>query len=261
MLGHLEGGPLAVNYLFSKCVDVGPEKFLKDRLKGNPTSCPTIRKKIPHVTRRLPCNCPFDYAPDRYPTPVLHLLTLKETTPASRRRPPRTWKRWPAGMPPSSMPRRGREGIPGAAKGPGGNAPTGPRPHRQRTRRPLPAGGEGGRGRAAVGECLAAKRHKKHKRKKREKGRPRRVRKGKAKKGENMKPANVFALCDLVRETSFALHQYLRHGHLEKVTRMDWPTGCGNRGCGWSSNMGCKSKTRMGRSWASTLPTFGSIGP
>jgi GxxExxY protein len=27
----------------------------------------------------------------------------------------------------------------------------------------------------------------------------------------------IFALCDQVRETSFALHQYLRHGHLEKI--------------------------------------------
>ena len=27
----------------------------------------------------------------------------------------------------------------------------------------------------------------------------------------------VFELCDIVRETSFALHRYLRHGHLEKV--------------------------------------------
>ena len=24
-------------------------------------------------------------------------------------------------------------------------------------------------------------------------------------------------LCDLVRETSFAIHQYHRHGHLEKI--------------------------------------------
>jgi GxxExxY protein len=29
--------------------------------------------------------------------------------------------------------------------------------------------------------------------------------------------ADIFALCDLVRETSFALHRHLRHGHLEKV--------------------------------------------
>lgn len=27
----------------------------------------------------------------------------------------------------------------------------------------------------------------------------------------------VLTLCDQVRETSFALHRYLRHGHLEKV--------------------------------------------
>jgi len=27
----------------------------------------------------------------------------------------------------------------------------------------------------------------------------------------------IFTLCDRVRETAFALHCYLRHGHLEKV--------------------------------------------
>lgn len=27
----------------------------------------------------------------------------------------------------------------------------------------------------------------------------------------------VFILCDQIRETAFSLHQYLRHGHLEKV--------------------------------------------
>ena len=27
----------------------------------------------------------------------------------------------------------------------------------------------------------------------------------------------VFQLCDQIRETAFALHKYLRHGHLEKV--------------------------------------------
>ncbi len=75
-LGHLDGGPLAVNYLFDKCIDLGPEKRMKDRLKGNPVSCPSIRKKIPHITRRVACNCAFEWAQDRYPTPVLHLLTL-----------------------------------------------------------------------------------------------------------------------------------------------------------------------------------------
>jgi len=29
--------------------------------------------------------------------------------------------------------------------------------------------------------------------------------------------SDVNELCDLVRETSFAIHKYLRHGHMEKV--------------------------------------------
>ena len=28
---------------------------------------------------------------------------------------------------------------------------------------------------------------------------------------------DIFALVDLIRETSFELHKYLRHGHLEKI--------------------------------------------
>jgi hypothetical protein len=28
---------------------------------------------------------------------------------------------------------------------------------------------------------------------------------------------NIFALCDIVRETSYSIHQFLRHGHLEKA--------------------------------------------
>ena len=33
-----------------------------------------------------------------------------------------------------------------------------------------------------------------------------------------MKTQNeIFQLCDQIRETAFALHRYLRHGHLEKV--------------------------------------------
>ena len=35
-------------------------------------------------------------------------------------------------------------------------------------------------------------------------------------KGKRMKD-KVFELCDQIRETSFALHSFLRHGHLEKV--------------------------------------------
>jgi GxxExxY protein len=40
-----------------------------------------------------------------------------------------------------------------------------------------------------------------------------------------MKTQEIFQLCDQVRETAFALHRYLRHGHLEKV----YENGLANR--------------------------------
>ncbi len=30
-------------------------------------------------------------------------------------------------------------------------------------------------------------------------------------------PSDIFALCDIIRQTAFELQSYLRHGHLEKV--------------------------------------------
>jgi len=36
---------------------------------------------------------------------------------------------------------------------------------------------------------------------------------------------DIFLLCDRIREASFALHQHLRHGHLEKV----YENGLANR--------------------------------
>lgn len=32
-----------------------------------------------------------------------------------------------------------------------------------------------------------------------------------------MKPTPINALCDIVRETSFAIHRFHRHGHVEKI--------------------------------------------
>ncbi len=75
-LGHVPGGPQAVNYLLDQCVDVGTDAFMKSQLKGNPISCPRIRTRIGHVTRRVRCRCAFEFASDHYPTPVLHLHTL-----------------------------------------------------------------------------------------------------------------------------------------------------------------------------------------
>jgi tetratricopeptide (TPR) repeat protein len=73
-LGHVPAGTLAVNYLLSRCADVAPETFLKSTLGGNPISCPKIRKRVPHVAGKVDCSCVFPFAPDRYPTPLLHLL-------------------------------------------------------------------------------------------------------------------------------------------------------------------------------------------
>lgn len=73
-LGHSPAGVLAVNYLLDACIDAHPAARLQSPLAGNPISCPKIRKRIPHVTAGVPCHCLFDFAPERYPTPRLHLL-------------------------------------------------------------------------------------------------------------------------------------------------------------------------------------------
>lgn len=40
-----------------------------------------------------------------------------------------------------------------------------------------------------------------------------------------MSDREIFALCDVVRETAYALHRYLKHGHFEKV----YENGLANR--------------------------------
>jgi hypothetical protein len=57
-------------------VDVSPTARLQSPLAGNPVSCPKIRKRIPHVTGAVPCNCQFDVQAGQYPNPRLHLATL-----------------------------------------------------------------------------------------------------------------------------------------------------------------------------------------
>lgn len=76
-LGYLPAGVLAVNYLFDLCVDVPSAERLQTPFRGNPISCPKIRKRIPQVTSSVPCHCEFPWAPERYPTPLLHLQNPK----------------------------------------------------------------------------------------------------------------------------------------------------------------------------------------
>ena len=73
VLGHRPTGLLATNYVFRRCPEIGPESFLQSLLTGHPMSCPTIRKRVPDVTSRVPCNCTFKVKTDHYPTPLLHL--------------------------------------------------------------------------------------------------------------------------------------------------------------------------------------------
>jgi len=85
-LGHLPSGILAVNYLFSRCVNLQSDAYLKSVLQGNPISCPKIRARIPHITSKLNCFCKFDNK-NHYPTPLLHLDSIVESkgTPAYRK--------------------------------------------------------------------------------------------------------------------------------------------------------------------------------
>jgi hypothetical protein len=93
-LGHSGVGVLAVNYLLEACVDVPPTARLQSAFSGNPISCPKIRKRIPHITGAVPCNCHFDVASGQYPNPRLHLLAVPEAPaqpPPEAGRTPPTW--------------------------------------------------------------------------------------------------------------------------------------------------------------------------
>jgi len=82
-MGHLRKGVLVVNYIFSRCANLGTEHMLKSRLKGYPMSCPKIRHRIPSITSQVVCNCDFSDA-NHYPTPNLHLRTMPESAPGHK---------------------------------------------------------------------------------------------------------------------------------------------------------------------------------
>ena len=79
-IGHLDHGPEAINELFQRCAHADPTLFLKNRLKGNPMSCPKIRMRVPAVTSTVACNCTFDPSAHLYPTPVLHARAADPAT-------------------------------------------------------------------------------------------------------------------------------------------------------------------------------------
>ncbi|MEW5725477.1 MAG: CRISPR-associated primase-polymerase type A1, partial [Thermodesulfobacteriota bacterium] len=80
-VGHLSRGPEAYNALLRRAANVEPSQFLVSRLKGNPISCPKIRKRLPRVTSAVTCDCRFDL--NLYPSPVRHVETMSVAAPAA----------------------------------------------------------------------------------------------------------------------------------------------------------------------------------
>ena len=78
-MGHLSLGVDAVNFLFRRCPEVPEREQLNHRHRGNPISCPRIRKRIPETTAVLDCHCSFADGLSHYPTPLLHKPTEQPT--------------------------------------------------------------------------------------------------------------------------------------------------------------------------------------
>ncbi len=78
VLGHLEEGPLAVNFLLHR-LPVLPEGVeMGRRLRGNPMSCQRIRQRVPGLAAKVGCQCDFGRSLSTYPHPLLHLPVVEE---------------------------------------------------------------------------------------------------------------------------------------------------------------------------------------
>ncbi len=77
-MGHLSHGADAVNAILSEALNVSQASFLKRRHRGNPMSCPKIRSRVPSVVAAVRCDCRFEEGLGSYPTPLLHLHSLRQ---------------------------------------------------------------------------------------------------------------------------------------------------------------------------------------
>jgi hypothetical protein len=75
-LGHLSNGAEIVNLLLEKCINVGPDAFMKSNFSGNPVSCPKIRNRLATLAEKDKCKCEFSDLLNTYPNPLLHLRNL-----------------------------------------------------------------------------------------------------------------------------------------------------------------------------------------
>ncbi len=99
-LGALHDGPAVVNAVFAQCPEVPRHEHLRRMLRGHPISCAGVRRRVPHITQRVACNCLFDVG-DRYPSPVLHAPAPLAAPPAP---PPAPAAPYPAPEPPRHAP-------------------------------------------------------------------------------------------------------------------------------------------------------------
>lgn len=76
--GHLDNGPKAVNEILQRCSNLEPSLLMKSPLRGNPMSCPKIRSRVPAITSAVACNCSFDPTVNIYPTPLIHIYSMKK---------------------------------------------------------------------------------------------------------------------------------------------------------------------------------------
>jgi GxxExxY protein len=71
-----------------------------------------------------------------------------------------------------------------------------------------------------------------------------------------MTEQQVFELCDQIRETAFALHRYLKHGHLEKVYENGLLHRLMKQGVKVEqSSLNSRSWTKTERRWETTMRT------
>ncbi|MCA9572385.1 MAG: hypothetical protein KC656_31315, partial [Myxococcales bacterium] len=74
-LGHTADGVRAVNYLLERVPGVPQDVRMGAPLRGNPTSCKSVRKRLPEVVSQTGCACVFPEVSGRYPNPLRHLET------------------------------------------------------------------------------------------------------------------------------------------------------------------------------------------
>lgn len=82
--GFLKQGPAIVNKLLKKCTNTDPADLMQSGFKGNCISCEKIRTYMAGMIDFQKCNCDFESQSGSYPSPLLHLASLKQIDTGSK---------------------------------------------------------------------------------------------------------------------------------------------------------------------------------